>query len=212
MTTSKAEPLTAEDAKTKLLSAISAFGPVARMGRVPQGGEQTGNLEDIETAYSWLPRVVATIDALTSALAEARKYGATENAKALSWVKNPCKVHNQYWTTAMGCCMACRAEKAETALAAEKERGEKVAATLPATYYADRPLDVRVEFMVAHWGRLVEITQRLEEENAAATKAVEELSGTLRECDNAFAHKGYAEDSPMRLMICAAIDAAKEKK
>lgn len=61
------------------------------------------------------------IATLETQLAEALKYGAPENATALSYVKNPCTKHNQYWTTASGACMACRAETAETQLAAANE-------------------------------------------------------------------------------------------
>lgn len=61
------------------------------------------------------------IATLETQLAEALKYGARENAKALSYVKNPCKKHNQYWTTFSGACMACRAVNAETQLAAANE-------------------------------------------------------------------------------------------
>jgi hypothetical protein len=58
------------------------------------------------------------ITALETQLAEALKYGARENATALSYVKNPCTKHNQYWTTISGDCMACRAVDAEDKLAA----------------------------------------------------------------------------------------------
>lgn len=63
-----------------------------------------------------LPRLLAHIRTLEADLDEARKYAAPENAKALSWVKKPCTKHNQYWTTATGGCMACRADDAETKL------------------------------------------------------------------------------------------------
>lgn len=62
------------------------------------------------------------IAALEAQLAEALKYGARDNAEALSCVKHLlCKKHNQYWTTISGACMACRAVDAESQLAAANE-------------------------------------------------------------------------------------------
>ena len=52
---------------------------------------------------------------LRDCLAEALKYGCPrDGVRALSWVKHPCKDHNEYWTTASGACMACRACEAES--------------------------------------------------------------------------------------------------
>lgn len=53
------------------------------------------------------------LDAVEKERDKALRYGAPENATALSHVKNPCTKHNQYWTTHYGSCMACRANDAE---------------------------------------------------------------------------------------------------
>lgn len=51
-----------------------------------------------------------------------------KGALALGYVKDPCKVHDAYWTTASGACMVCRAVKAETNLAAVRAENESVKA------------------------------------------------------------------------------------
>ena len=56
----------------------------------------------------------ARIAELENQLAEALKYGAPKNSKALSFVTHPCNFHSHYWTTMSGSCMACRAVSAET--------------------------------------------------------------------------------------------------
>lgn len=59
-------------------------------------------------------RLLATISHLQSRLEAAEKFGApVAGAVALSHVKDPCKLHNAYWTTSSGSCMACRAVQAE---------------------------------------------------------------------------------------------------
>lgn len=98
-------------------------------------------MDDREKAAELMRLVQATLDeradkiidmglrirTLEAELAEARKYAAPENASALSSVKNSCTQHNQYWTTASGACMACRAEKAEAELAQAKADREVLA-------------------------------------------------------------------------------------
>lgn len=90
---------------------------------------QVRRVHEIFEEYAKRPGTITSIGLLiqkveadlTAKLAEALKYGAPENAKALSSVKNPCTKHNQYWTTAMGACMACRACDAEANLAKATE-------------------------------------------------------------------------------------------
>jgi len=57
--------------------------------------------------------IVLELNRLVERAEKAERYAAPENAVALSSVKRPCERHNQYWTTASGACMACRAEQAE---------------------------------------------------------------------------------------------------
>ena len=52
------------------------------------------------------------LETMTKERDEALKYAAPVNAQAYVPRVNPCK-HNQYWTTAYGACMACRAGDAE---------------------------------------------------------------------------------------------------
>lgn len=69
------------------------------------------NFCDLRTQLS---EALAKVKRVEGERDEALKYGAPEkDAKALSWVKEPCKIHNAYWTTHFGGCMACRATKAE---------------------------------------------------------------------------------------------------
>lgn len=46
----------------------------------------------------------------------------------------------------------------------EREIAE-LAATLPSTFYADRPLKTRLQFLVDGWQRAIEINKTLEQEN-----------------------------------------------
>jgi len=85
------------------------------------------------------------ITRLRAELAEALKYAAPENAKALPHIKNPCKVHNEYWTTHFGACMACRANKAEAELAAWKAESEAAKAPIDEALVFDRSDERQIE-------------------------------------------------------------------
>lgn len=65
------------------------------------------------------------VEQLRTSLAEALKYGAPENATAHRR-KVKCD-HNDYWVTMSGDCLACRAVKAETSLAAVEKLMAKIA-------------------------------------------------------------------------------------
>lgn len=65
---------------------------------------------------------LARIRSLIDELAEAKKYGAPQDASILSYAASckKCK-HADYWTTVSGACMACRATQAESELIKERE-------------------------------------------------------------------------------------------
>lgn len=52
------------------------------------------------------------------------------------------------------------------ALIAERERVEKLEKALPSSYFSDRPLQLRLERLIADWRRAIQVNQQLDQELA----------------------------------------------
>lgn len=132
----------------------------------------------VETTYVGWSLHEKIVKSLTAERDEALKYGAPKDDVALSWVKNPCKRHNQYWTTASGSCMACRADSAEARAVAAEKRVAVLANTLE-----------QIELLIDDW-------------RATKSKQVDSLPAS-----NVLARIGNFIDTA-RSLICAATDAS----
>jgi len=77
----------------------------SRIDQAPASGGEKSPMQVIDDLRT-------RIAELEAELAEAKKYGAPQNATAIVKRKTNCD-HNEYWTTLSGGCMACRAADAE---------------------------------------------------------------------------------------------------
>ncbi len=105
---------------------------------------------------SRLERAEADKKALEAALKEALKYGAPENTLAFVKPLKPC-IHNPYWTTMSGECMACRATEAEAERDAMKESVKYAwqSGFELARHYGDNFVHFRGEQKERHWQSLL---------------------------------------------------------